>query len=57
MEAETVVGIREIPGDAGGRKIWMAPLRGVTLAPFRRLLAERFGCVDLALAPFVAAPR
>lgn len=32
----------------------MAPLRGVTLAPFRRLLAERFGSVDLALAPFVA---
>ncbi len=34
--------------------VWMAPLRGVTLAPFRRLVSERFGGVDLALAPFVA---
>ena len=34
--------------------IWLAPLRGVTLAPFRRLLAERFGGVDAALAPFAA---
>ena len=32
--------------------IWLAPLRGVTLAPFLRLLAERFGGVDAALAPF-----
>ena len=35
-------------------RIWLAPLRGVTLAPFRRLLAERFGGVDAALAPFAA---
>ena len=34
--------------------VWLAPLRGVTLAPFRRLLAERFGGVDAALAPFAA---
>ena len=34
--------------------IWLAPLRGVTLAPFRRLIAERFGGVDAALAPFAA---
>ena len=32
----------------------LAPLRGVTLAPFRRLLFERFGGIDLTLAPFVA---
>ena len=32
----------------------LAPLRGVTLAPFRRLLAERFGGFDFALAPFAA---
>ena len=30
-------------------KLYLAPLRGVTLAPFRRLLAERFGGFDAAL--------
>ena len=35
-------------------KLYLAPLRGVTLAPFRRLLAERFGGFDAALAPFAA---
>ena len=40
--------------DAFPVPIWLAPLRGVTLAPFRRRLAERFGGVDCALAPFVA---
>lgn len=32
----------------------LAPLRGVTLAPFRRLLGERFSGVSEALAPFIA---
>ncbi len=35
-------------------KLLLAPLRGVTLAPFRRLLAGRFGGFDAALAPFAA---
>ena len=35
-------------------KLVLAPLRGVTLAPFRRLLFERFGGFDAALAPFAA---
>jgi len=35
-------------------RLYLAPLRGVTLAPFRRLLAERFGGFDAALAPFAA---
>lgn len=33
--------------------IWLAPLRGVTLAPFRKRLFERFGGVSRAVAPFV----
>lgn len=32
----------------------LAPLRGVTIAPFRRLLGERFQSVSEALAPFIA---
>ena len=46
-----------VPAPAEPRRVppvWLAPLRGVTLAPFRRLLAERFGGVDAALAPFAA---
>ena len=35
-------------------KLVLAPLRGVTLAPFRRLLFARFGGFDAALAPFAA---
>lgn len=35
------------------KAIWLAPLRGVTLEPFRRHLFSDFGGVDFALAPFV----
>lgn len=35
-------------------RILLAPLRGVTLAPFRRTLSLRFGGLDGALAPFAA---
>ena len=35
-------------------QLFLAPLRGVTLAPFRRLLHDRFGGFDAALAPFAA---
>lgn len=34
--------------------LYLAPLRGVTLAPFRRALFARFGGVDGALAPFAS---
>lgn len=34
--------------------IFLAPLRGVTLAPFRKLFGERFSGVSGALAPFIA---
>ena len=34
--------------------IWLAPLRGVTTAPFRRVFSRFFGGVDFALAPFAA---
>ena len=33
--------------------ISLAPLRGITVAAFRRLHAERFGGVDYAVAPFI----
>ena len=34
-------------------RIWLAPLRGVTLSPFRRRLFASFGGVHAAVAPFV----
>ena len=34
-------------------KIWLAPLRGVTLAPFRKRLVGSFGGVSGIVAPFV----
>ena len=40
--------------DSAAVKLILAPLRGVTTAPFRRLLAGRFGGFDAALAPFAA---
>ncbi|MBQ7666454.1 MAG: tRNA-dihydrouridine synthase family protein, partial [Kiritimatiellae bacterium] len=33
--------------------VWLAPLRGVTLAPFRKRLVERFGGISAVMAPFV----
>jgi len=36
-------------------RLYMAPLRGVTTAPYRNLFADWFGGVDVALAPFISA--
>ena len=34
-------------------RVWLAPLRGVTLAPFRKRLFASYGGVSAAVAPFV----
>jgi tRNA-dihydrouridine synthase len=43
------------PHDDHPPRIILAPLRGVTKRPYRTLFHERFGGVDLAVAPFVLA--
>ena len=41
-------------GPAAARpRLWLAPIRGFTDAVYRTALAEQFGGIDLAIAPFI----